>query len=72
MCSPEIKQVIITNPSIDSSGLISDAPPEFCKMEPIIETGTLTVADDGDFVNNSNCGSPASSQGGVYSVSALF
>lgn len=62
--------VIITNPSVDS-GLTTEEPVEYTAMEPIVETETLAVAEDVEQISpgsRSTCASPASSQGGVYSV----
>ncbi|EEB20263.1 run and tbc1 domain-containing protein, putative [Pediculus humanus corporis] len=66
-----INQVIVTNPSVDS-GLISEETVEVSTMEPIVETETLTVGEEGEQNNStSNCVSPASSQGGIYSAELL-
>lgn len=57
------------------SGVTSEEPVEFTAMEPIVETETLAVADDIEQISpgsRSTCASPASSQGGVYSVINFF
>lgn len=64
--------MIVTNPSVDS-GLISEETVEVSTMEPIVETETLTVGEEGEQNNStSNCVSPASSQGGIYSVHFIY
>lgn len=63
-------KVIVTNASVDTELIAEDAA-VFSAMEPIAETGTLTVAEDTEQISpGSTCASPASSQGGVYSVSS--
>ncbi|KAL0266337.1 UNVERIFIED_CONTAM: hypothetical protein PYX00_008911 [Menopon gallinae] len=64
-------KVIVTNASVDTE-LVAEDVMEFSAMEPIVETETLTVAEEAEQISpGSTCASPASSQGGVYSSELL-
>lgn len=63
-----VNHVIVTNPSMDSTA-VPEEPTELATLESIVENENLTVAEGEQISPGSNCVSPASSQGGVYSVS---
>ncbi|KAK6642141.1 hypothetical protein RUM44_013864 [Polyplax serrata] len=65
-----VNHVIVTNPSMDSTA-VPEEPTELATLESIVENENLTVAEGEQISPGSNCVSPASSQGGVYSTELL-